>query len=107
MLSKNKLLFINNKVYSKANNILPNDIAGYLKYRNSLDMHIRTEYKFCCENCGKEYSIKLNIADYNKRKNSHHYCYECTKSGVIFRGIPKSDVQKEKMRQSYLERKIK
>lgn len=103
-LSKNKLLIINNKVYSKDNTITKDDILKEQNRKAYIASRTRHSYKFICSCCGQEYNLLLNIEDYKKRKLSRHYCYECTKSGINFRGIPKSPEQKEKMRQAYRKR---
>lgn len=105
MLSRNRLIIIDDAVYSKHNDIGLSEILDYINYKKQLVDKKRYPRDFTCELCGKTYTMLLSDQDYVDKKDKHHYCYDCTKTGVNSRGVIKSDTQKLKMSQAAIGRK--
>lgn len=102
MLARDKALLINNKVYSKNSDLPAAKIEQLQKNKQLIESRQRNKYTVICEICGKSYDILASEINYKNKK--HHYCYACSISGKMFLGKPKSELQREHMRQAYLAR---
>jgi len=105
MLSRNRLIIIDDVAYSKYNDISLSEILDYINYKKQLADKKRYPREFTCDNCGKAYTLLLSDQDYADKKDKHHYCYDCTKTGINSRGIPKSEEHKMKISQAAIGRK--
>lgn len=101
---------INSSIICSLNEHNKDDILNFIDSKYIIiDGHVfnknaRVKYKMVCEYCGKEYTLTRSMFNYDPAA-TRHYCYECSKSGVISRGVVHSNEHNNNISKSAIGRK--